>query len=656
MTQPLIHIDRDSCLQLERSMTREWLETDGRGGYASSTILMCPTRRYHGLLVAPPPGNVKRHVFLSRFEETFHGGGKSFPISMARYPGLWAPLGHQGVEHFELAPYPAWVYRFGRARLERDVLLVRGQHTVLTRYRVSGQQSQVELRLRPLLPFREADALTFENFALEKRVERLPNGIESQPYANLPKIAITVAGNVHFEADPVWYRNIEYAADIARGYDGHEEQFSPGVFHVTLESGADVIVAASIAGAVDDPLALWRRESLARKKRLSALGLGVRAVQDIAADDFLQRDDADRPFVVAGFPWFGEWGRDTYISLPGLLLARDRTHECGEALESALGYLQRGLLPNIFGRTRADSHYGSADASLWFARAVQLYERSAGDEGRVPERFLPALTEIAEAYIAGTDLGLGCDESGLLHAGRPDLNATWMDARTAAGPVTPRDGCAVELNALWYHLLAHLEHLYRRVGDAHEVRVWGRRKRLVGHAFLERFWLSEEHYLADTWKDGRADRALRPNMVIAAALEWSPLSRGMRTDVVKCAMGELLTPYGLRTLEPRNPAYIGRYGGSQDARDRAYHQGTVWPWLIGFYCEAYLRAYGWKPRRIEYLKSLLDAFEQHLSCSGLNHISEVFDGDPPHRPAGTIAQAWNTAEILRAYRLLEEPE
>jgi predicted glycogen debranching enzyme len=654
VTRPLIHIDRDSCLQLERSMTREWLETDGRGGYASSTILLCPTRRYHGLLAAPPPGSVKRHVFLSRFEETFHGGGKSFPISMARYPGVWSPLGHQGVEHFELAPYPSWVYLFGRARLERDILLVRGEHTVLVRYRVSGQQNAVELRLRPLLPYREADALTFENFTLEKRVNRIQHGIEAQPYAALPRIAITVGGNAHFEADPVWYRNIEYAADIARGYDGHESQFSPGVLHVTLESAVDVVVAATLGETVEDPLALWRRESAARRERLAHLGLGVRAVQELAADDFLYRNDEQRLCVNAGFHWFGEWGRDTYVSLPGLLLARDRVEECREALDSACTFLNRGLLPNIFGGTRADSNYGSADASLWFARAVRLYELAAGDPA-AGDRFLGPLTEIAEGYIAGTELGIACNAEGLLHAGRADLNATWMDARVGTTPVTPRNGCAVEMNALWYHLLAHLEDIHRRRGDAHEVRVWGRRKRVVGKAFLEHFWLPDDHYLADRASEEGIDRSMRPNMVIAAALEWSPLSRGMRTDVVKVAQAELLTPFGLRTLEPRHPAYVGRYGGNQETRDRAYHQGTVWPWLLGFFCEAYLRAYGWTPRRVEYVQRLLDAFEEQLSRCGLDHVSEVFDGDPPHRPGGTIAQAWNTAELLRAYRLLQEP-
>lgn len=655
MTEPLIRIDRDSCLQLERSMTREWLETDGRGGYASSTVLMCATRRYHGLLVAPPPGSVKRHVFLATFDESFHGGGKSCSISMTRYPGLWAPLGHQGIDHFELVPYPSSLYLYGRAELEREVLMVHGQHTVLVRYRVSGQQSKVELRLRPFLPYREADKLTFENFQLDKRTQRLPGGIVARPYPGLPPIAITVSASAHFEADPIWHKQIEYQTDLARGYDGHEDNFSPGVFHIPLESGREVIVAATIAAPIQDPAALWASESALRRRHAEAARPGVRAKLEIEADDFLYRTEQGRLGVIAGYPWFGEWGRDTFISLPGLTLARGQVKECGEALEGAATYLRRGLLPNIFGNGKDDSDYGSADASLWFARAVRLYEQAAGPDGRVHERFLPALTEIAESYRDGTELGIAADADGLLVAGRSDLNATWMDARTHEGPVTPRDSSPVEINALWYFLLAYLEKIHLERGDSALTREWGARKRQAAKSFVERFWLADDHYLADTWKAGVVDRAVRPNMVIAAALELSPLSRGMRTDVVKRALAELLTPFGLRTLEPRNPAYKGRYGGSQEERDKAYHQGTVWPWLIGFHCEAYLRAYGPQPKRIEYLRTLLDGFEEQLSKYGLNHVSEVLDGDPPYRPGGSIAQAWNTGEILRAYRLLEDP-
>lgn len=631
-------------------MTREWLETDGLGGYASSTVLMCPTRRYHGLLVAPPPGSVKRHVFLSRFEETLEGGGKSVPISMARYRGAWSPLGHQCVEKFELAPYPTAVYLFGSARIERDVLMVRGQHTVIQRWRVSGQGHAVTLKLKPLLPFREADALTVENEALDKRIDRISRGIVARPYPELPSIALTASGAASFESDPVWYRGIEYATDIARGYGGHEDQYSPGYFSIALEDGVDVFVAATLGEPIADPAALWKSESARRKREADARADGVRGVLAIGADAFLYRASDRRLGVIAGYPWFLEWGRDTFLSLPGLLLARGRIDECGAALSGALRFLKKGLMPNVFGETPEASAYNSVDASLWFARCVRLYEQSGVPTREIVERFLPALREIARAYRDGTGLGIRCDSSGLIVAGGPQLNATWMDARIGVVPVTPRDGCAVEIQALWYFLLAYLEHLETAAGKNDAARAWEKAKTKAGQSFLERLWLKKESRLADVWRDGTIDRSVRPNMVIAAALEWSPLSKAQRADVVSCARGELVTPRGLRTLRPRERDYQGRYAGGVEERDRAYHQGTVWPWLAGFYVEAALASDS--VDRAE-LRALLDGFAEHFAVAGLAHVSEVFDGDPPHRPGGTIAQAWSEAELLRAYRLLD---
>jgi predicted glycogen debranching enzyme len=310
---PALHLDRETLLNLDRSLSREWLETDGLGSYASSTVVCCPTRRYHGLLVGYPPGSSKRHNFLSRFEESFHGGGKQFSISISRYPGLFHPLGHQGIERFDLAPWPAWVYQFGSARLERDVLMVKGQPTVLVRYRVSGQRNPVEMRLRPLLPMREADALTFENDAVKKPVTRQGNGIHCQPYEGVPGISITISSDAQFVQDPCWFRQQEYRTDIARGYEGREDNYSPGTFHVALQSGVDVIVAASIDGVVEDPAGLWERES---RRRLEEQGLhaGVRGALENSARDFLYRAPGGRLGVIAGYPWFGEWGRDTFIS------------------------------------------------------------------------------------------------------------------------------------------------------------------------------------------------------------------------------------------------------------------------------------------------------------------------------------------------------
>ncbi len=651
MNRSLLAIAREELLQLDRSMSREWLETDGLGGYASSTVLMCPTRRYHGLLVAPCAGTVKRHVFLSRFEETLEGGGKSVPISMARYRGVWSPLGHQCIERFELAPYPSSVYLFGNARIERDVMMVRGQHTVLVRWRVSGQKNAVTLRLKPLLPFREADALTVENDALDKRIERIERGIVARPYRELPSLAITCSSACEFTDEAVWYRGLEYGTELARGYDGHEDQYSPGSFSIALEDGVDVVLAATLGEKIADPRALWQRESKRRIQAAEERAAGVRGVLSIGADAFLYRANDNRLGVIAGYPWFLEWGRDTFLSLPGLLLARGRVDECGEALAGALAWSKRGLMPNVFGMNPAESAYNSVDASLWFARCVRLYEQAGAPAAEIVERFLPALREIAKAYRDGTDLGIRCDKGGLIVAGDPRLNATWMDARLPGGPVTPRDGCAVEINALWYMLLAYLEHLETFAGKTDAARAWSAAKTRAGTTFLERFWLAKEARLADVWKDGTVDRSVRPNMVIAAALEWSPLSSAQRADVVTCARAELVTPRGLRTLRPRDRQYIGRYGGNTEERDRAYHQGTAWPWLAGFYIEAALRSDA-VPRHE--LRELLEGFDEHLSAAGLGHLSEVFDGDPPHRPGGTIAQAWSEAEWLRADRLLRE--
>jgi predicted glycogen debranching enzyme len=576
---------------------------------------------------------------------------------MARYPGVWAPHGHQSIESFDLRPWPSFLYLFGSARIERDVLMAKSQPAVVVRYRVSGQGSAVELALRPLLPFRDADALTFENFALDPATERLDGGIRCRPYAELPAIHITVAGAAcRFDADPVWYRRNEYASDLARGYDGHEDQFSPGTLRLALESGQDVFVAASVHGQIGDIGALWKRETAARRAALAECAgdpVRSRAAARLVADDFLFRAPGGRPSVIAGFPWFGEWGRDTFVSLPGLLLARGETGRCREALLGALPFLDGGLMPNIFGVGRADSSYGSADASLWFARAVRLLELASGGDVRATDAFLPALTEIADAYTKGTRLGIACDEGGLVRAGAPDVNATWMDARTSAGPVTPRDGCAVEIEALWYSLLAHLEDIHKRRGEEDLARSWGAKKRLAGTTFLERFWLPDGNFgvggfLADTWKDGVVDRAMRPNMVIAAALEWSPLSRENRADIVRAAKTELLVPRGLRTLEPRDPRYRGHFAGSPEERDLAYHQGTVWPWLLGPYVSAYVRVNGGTEQARAKAHELLRGIEQHLSEAGLGQISEIFDADPPHGSQGCFAQAWSVGEILRA--------
>jgi len=655
-----LSVPRERLQDPEQALALEWLETDGAGGYASGTVLACPTRRYHGLLVAAPHGRAKRHVFLAGFDETCRGSAGEAALSTVRYRDTYAPRGYEALESFELAPHPRWTFRIGEARLVRELVMARGAPIALLRYTLTGANEPVELCLRPLLACREADRLTIENQELDARVQTEGASWRVQPYASLPPVWISASSDeARFEPDPVWYRGIEYAADLARGYDGHEDQFSPGRLALRLEPGASCTLAIGLEQAERAPAQRFDREAASRLARSrcthAGAAAGARAQLEQAADDYLQRvpkpGGGTRIGVVAGYPWFGEWGRDTFIALPGLLLARGELAACGDALEGALEYLQDGLLPNIFGPTRAESDYGSVDAALWFARAVHLHDRAGAGPARTRARFGGALLEIARRYRDGTQLGIACDEQGLLRAGSAALNATWMDARVGNAPVTPRAGCAIEINALWYHLLAQLEALLEPGPERTE---FASLRARAARAFLERFWLEDARSLADVWTEAGADRAVRPNMVIAASLEYSPLSRTQRADVVRRAQAELLTPCGLRTLAPSHVAYRGRYQGGPEERDRAYHQGTVWPWLLGAYCEAHLRAFSPRAAAIAELRALLDGFAAQLATRGLGHVAEVYDGDPPHRPGGAIAQAWSVAELLRAYALLEE--
>ncbi len=662
MPDPLLRMDRNDCLRLDCALSREWLETNGRGAYAAGTVAMCATRRYHGLLVVPSPAGRGRHVYLARFEEHLRGPDRSMPLSIARYPGLWSPHGHKSLAGFALAPFPVFAYRIGANVVTREILLVRGAQTVLVRYALSGEQASLQLELRPLLPFREADALTHENLALRPEAQPIRDagrtvGIRVQPYAPLPAINITVAAaEHHFDADPVWYRNVEYEVDLQRGYEGHEDQFCPGILRLALCPGQPAVIAASVEEAVLDPAAVWASESERRQSQAAVVGRGMRDLLALTADDFLFRTGDGRLGVLAGYPWYTERGRDSMVALPGLTLSRGRLEECAEGLEAVCGYLRGGLLPSRFGSGPDDSTYRSADAALWWARAVRLYEVAGGSLERIRSRWLPGLLEVARSYRDGTDLGVACDADGLLHVGLPGLATTWMSAYTHDGPVTPRSGCPVEVNALWFFLLAYLSYLLEAANEWEERAHWQEWQQRLAASFLDRFWLPDQECLADLWSEAGVDRSIRANMVIAAALEFSPLTSSMREDIVRVAERHLLTPVGLRTLAPSDPQYRGTHGGGETAHQEALHQGSVWPWLFGPYVEAWLRATGPRPERIASLRELLDGLAPELLVGGLNHLSEVYDGDAPHRGGGAFAQAWNVGEILRAYALLEEAE
>lgn len=618
-----------------RASATEWLEVDQLGGFACGTVHGAPTRRYHGLLVSPIPGTAERHLFLARLETRLIGPSGSVPLVAPRTadgPGL-EELPHP--TGFALVPWPRTTHQAGDAALETEVLGDRGAGGVLVRYTLRSATPRV-LEVTPRFAARRADHLTFENDVLHPRVECTADTLRFRPYEALPATTLRTSTSCTWEEDPHWQRGVLYTVDQERGYDHHEDAFSPGHWRVELAPGESLVLSARVGDQAAEPVARWDALAADRVAAVAARPVGLRRRLELAADDFLYRTPEGRLGVIAGFPWFLEWGRDTFLSLPGLTLARGRTSECWEALHGALPYLREGLLPNIFGAGPDDSHYGSADAALWFARAARLHARHTGGLGELR----PALESMAEAYADGAPLGLHFDESWTLHAGAPDLNPTWMDAQLPEGPVTPRHGAPVEIAALGHLLLATL-------AEGDEAR-WGSRRDASASSFRERFWLEEQRHLADLWRGGRVDARLRPNMLLAAMLDTVPLSIEERGAVVDAA-APLLTPRGLRTLGPDEPGYTPRYGGGTRERDEAYHQGTVWPWLLGPYVEAALRA----GRPAEELRAHVGALAPELDAGGLGHVNEVYSGDRPHGRGGTFAQAWSTAELLRALDLCE---
>lgn len=635
---------------------REWLLTDGLGGYACGNPLEVPARRYHAWFCTVPADGARRVRFVQNVDERLRvldgrQDGPEVALSAAWWRALPEPSVPRCTVQFHAHPLPTWVRRGDGFAIERTLALPQGRRCALVRWRNLGQKP-VRLSLRPQFCLEEADHLRRER-PLDGAVQARGASWGFRPDPALPTVWLSADGVAAFVSEPTWYRDYWLPIEAARGYDATGDRWSPGVLQLDLAPGQGAVVALAIGEPVDEPTPLYRAELARRLSRIEWANhdddpLAQRLRHGI--DDFFVRDPQGRLGVLAGFPWFAEWGRDTFVALPGLTLAVDDVARCLEVLRGVLPFLREGLLPNVYGRSPQDSHYDSADAALWFALAVQRLQDGGHDAAAIDREFGDALASIVAACDRGTALGLRVDDAGLLHAGSRDLNATWMDARTTEGPVTPRGGQPVEIAALWCSLLQHLGELR---GEP-----WRSRAVAAGRAFVQRFWREDAGCLFDCIGEDGPDARIRPNMVIAAALPRSPLSQQQRASIVAVAERDLVTPRGLRTLAPGDPGYRARYAGDQRTRDRSYHQGTVWPWLAGFYVEAALRSASdadGAARRAALL-AWLHGFVPEVQRCGIDHVSEVFDGDPPHEPGGTFAQAWNTGELLRAVRLCRQED
>jgi len=685
---------------IENLLNKEWLLTNGRGGYASSTIVGCNTRRYHGLLVGSlePPTN--RIMALANCLEMVIVGRTGFNLSTFEFSDKFAPAGFGYIKRFRQDTGVHFDYEMGKLELTKSVYLVRDADTVAVEYDFTSVQEPAEFVLRPYVGLRDFHLLQKSYAPLCSRrvgdglLVRYDRGGSCELFLSCPA--------ANFENDQQWWFNFVHRSDKERGQDFMEDLWTPGFFKCHIDSPTKVILWANLSVARPSWPCLHGLEARATHQHLTPApifqapatpvarrgcgrqedaGADIDAVREdlrkhqssvttaakknrdeklkmlcIAADQFIvkrQTNHNHKTTILAGYPWFADWGRDAFIALPGLLLATGRFDEARSVLTTFAKAADGGMIPNCFDDKDGSAHFNSVDASLWFINAAFQYLTATGDSKTFMQDLMPTIRWIIDSFHKGTRFGIHADSDGLITAGDSQTQLTWMDAKYGGMAFTPRYGKAVEVNALWYNSLCWLAQFYAR-RDIENAKHYKSMADKAGASFCKLFWNESRGYLNDCiLPDGSVDASIRPNQIFAVSLPFSPLSDEQQKSVVDVVQKELLTPYGLRTLNAGDSRYKGEYTGPQQQRDEAYHQGTVWPYLIGPFVESFLKVNGFsrksKKKAAEFLSPLLD----HLTKDGcLGSVSEIFDGDLPHRPRGCIAQAWSVAELLRAYQLV----
>jgi predicted glycogen debranching enzyme len=671
--QPLVHFGREICGDFACGLRREWIVTNGLGGYASGTLAGVNTRSYHGLLVAALHPPVDRTVLVGGMVEWATYDGHRYPLSTHEFAdGTIAPCGYRHLQAFALeGTIPLWTFALADALLERRIWMESGANTTYVLYHLLRGSREVQLEITPLVTYRGFHGLT-SGQGWQPGVEASPHAATIRAFDGAIPFSLE-ASNGQFVPGGAWWWNVRYRAESERGLNDLGDLYAPGTFSTTLHQGARfALTLTTVPGEhrFEEGSYAAAAERQTRLLRTAGVENAHPVVQQLtlAADQFIverqpppgtpgaagevgtKAQEQQNKTIIAGYHWFNDWGRDTMISLRGLTLSTGRPEDAASILRGFARYVQDGLLPNNFpDRSGVIPGYNTADATLWYVISVYAYARATGDEALVDE-LLPALRDIVAWHTRGTSYRIGVDPNdGLLHAGEPGVQLTWMDAKIGDYVVTPRIGKPVEINALWYNTLRVLADFLETRGDGAACHYTAQADR-VRASFLARFKRADRPGLADVvdGPDGD-DFTLRPSQIFAVALPF-PLLEGPDAAAVVDMVGRvLLTSCGLHSLSPDEAAYCGRYGGNQYERDSSYHQGPVWTWLQGAYAEAHYRV----NRDPHAALDLLKPFEDHLRDAGLGSISEILEGDPPHLPRGCIAQAWSVAEVLRLWRELE---
>lgn len=643
----------DTLRSFERASSREWLETNGLGGYSSSSLSEAHTRGYHGLLVAATAPPTVRHVLLSRLDETVHFGDFSAELSTRAYHGAVNPRGHEHLVYYQQESFPTFTYEVGGVCLTKTISMPWGLNCIIVTYDLmlteQGSGNEVSISLSPFFAYRGyherqhahgehlGDA-TFKDGTLRFscRNSSLPDTFIQLPDAS-------------WSPQPDWFYNFYYSIEAERGLPCTEDLFTPGRLLCKLRIGTPLRVMISAGSAcTENPEELIDRERVRRGNLARAIPQRD-ALTDLlvrASDQFLVKRSTEGRTIIAGYPWFTDWGRDTMISLPGICLTTRRYSEAKAILTAFLKHEKDGLIPNRFPDIGEEPEYNTVDGTLWYFVAAWQYVKHSRDVTFAVNELLPFLLYVIKHHQRGTRYNIRMTEDGLLSAGSPNTQLTWMDARVSGHPVTPRYGKAVEINALWYNALritAELCKLGEREDEREKLLA---QAKATANSFTTTFWNEDLGYLYDYVADETKEASLRPNQLLALSLPF-PLMDGARAlSILESVTTKLLTPRGLRTLTPDSPSYRGYYSGGGEWRDGAYHQGTVWPWLLGPYLTALARFDSDGKTKVQ---SYIERFAEHLSEAGIGTCSEIFDGNHPFRPHGCPAQAWSVAEILRVY-------
>lgn len=649
----MLQFDSEICTNFEEASSREWLEANGIGGFASGTISGANTRRYHALLTAatrPPLGRV---VLLSKFEETLIVGGKSFELSANQFPSKIYPEGFKYIKSFRLDPFSVWTFEVSGIELEKRVFMVHGENTTVCQWSVLSQvqspKSQVQLELKPLLAFRDYHHLRQDATDFDADFQVSENIISVNPHNEMPVLFLSHNAEA-VEKTWHWHRNFEYAIEKERGFDFRENLFQPVVLKFDLSEKATVVASLQIDETYEvahlEAVEIARRESLIRTAGATD-DLTKQLV--LAADQFIVSRGAGHT-IIAGYPWFSDWGRDTMIALNGLTLATNRDEIAKDILLEFSKYISEGMLPNRFPDAGDEAEYNTVDATLWYFEAIRAYVKATGDYRFVRANLYEKLIDIIFRHLRGTRYNIYVDTDGLLSAGEAGTQLTWMDAKIGDYVVTPRTGKVVEIQALWYNALNIMADFAGTFGDWDDEKKYLRLAENAKKSFNEIFWNESEECLYDVVSGEAKSASIRPNQIFAVSLPFSMLSIGRAQKIVEKVEKELLTPFGLRSLDARDPRYCPVYTGAPLERDSAYHQGTVWAWLIGAFVDAYRRIYPNGNKTEKRIEEILSGFKEHLSVAGIGQISEIFDAGEPHKPRGCPAQAWSVAEILRVLK------